>query len=306
MSISARWVIRAAQFGLASLLASIGLTACVGANPHRSGSSPLPLQPVGEVALPGNNSRFDYASLDQRSRAVVHRPPGCQRGRSRSTCTPTRWCAPSRTSPRCTVCWSCPSCTGSSPPRPATIRWSAIDEDTGAVLVGRRPAQYPDGLAYDPHTQRDVDHQRDRRLRNGDRRRHGCGARDRGSRRGGRQRRLRPRTSTGCWSRCRAAAISRSIDPAALTVSQRIALPGCDHPHGLAWTRPPARRSWRATATPPCSASTSTSRAGHRHQPGRRGPRRAGLRPGRASPLCRRRKRRPSPSLDRRRRDTWR
>jgi hypothetical protein len=27
-------------------------------------SSPLPLQPVGEVALPGGGSRFDYASLD--------------------------------------------------------------------------------------------------------------------------------------------------------------------------------------------------------------------------------------------------
>src|SRR5882757_8733483 len=27
-------------------------------------SSPLPLQPVGEVALPGDGSRFDYASLD--------------------------------------------------------------------------------------------------------------------------------------------------------------------------------------------------------------------------------------------------
>ena len=27
-------------------------------------SSPLPLQPVGEVALPGDGSRFDYASVD--------------------------------------------------------------------------------------------------------------------------------------------------------------------------------------------------------------------------------------------------
>jgi hypothetical protein len=58
MAVSARWVVPAAQFGVAAFLASIELTACAGVHPHRSGSSPLPMQPVGEVALPGNNSRF--------------------------------------------------------------------------------------------------------------------------------------------------------------------------------------------------------------------------------------------------------
>ena len=31
---------------------------------HQSSDPPLPLRPVGEIPLPGDNSRFDYTSLD--------------------------------------------------------------------------------------------------------------------------------------------------------------------------------------------------------------------------------------------------
>src|ERR1700738_3720530 len=41
----------------------VGACSRVPAHPS-SPSAPLPLRSVGEVALPGDNSRFDYASLD--------------------------------------------------------------------------------------------------------------------------------------------------------------------------------------------------------------------------------------------------
>ena len=42
------------------------------------------------------------------------------------------------------------------------------------------------------------------------------------------------------------------IDPTALTITRRVPLPGCDHPHGPPWTRNTGWRSWPATPTPPC------------------------------------------------------
>jgi len=42
MAVSARWVVRAAQFGVAAFLASIELTACAGVHPHRSGPHRYP------------------------------------------------------------------------------------------------------------------------------------------------------------------------------------------------------------------------------------------------------------------------
>ena len=79
MAVSARWVVRAAQLGVDAFLASIELTACAGVHPHRSGSAPLPLQPVGEVALPGNNSRFArHTDRTVRHRAVA--PGACLGG----------------------------------------------------------------------------------------------------------------------------------------------------------------------------------------------------------------------------------
>jgi hypothetical protein len=44
----------------ALVIVAIIATGCV----HHTSSDPLPLRPVGEIPLPGDSSRFDYASLD--------------------------------------------------------------------------------------------------------------------------------------------------------------------------------------------------------------------------------------------------
>jgi hypothetical protein len=53
--------------GIAQILAAAAvLAACATthpAQPHNS-DAPPPLRPVGKIGLPGDNSRFDYASLD--------------------------------------------------------------------------------------------------------------------------------------------------------------------------------------------------------------------------------------------------
>ena len=68
MSISARRVIRAAQFGVASLLGSIELTACVGANPpdlvtHRYYETDLPPE---ELVHRADNAAFFNETLPGR------------------------------------------------------------------------------------------------------------------------------------------------------------------------------------------------------------------------------------------------
>ena len=65
-------------------------------------SSPLPLQPVGEVALPGDGSRFDYASLDSARGFLFIAHLGASEVIEVDVHA-TRWCAPSPIFRRCTV-----------------------------------------------------------------------------------------------------------------------------------------------------------------------------------------------------------
>ena len=149
MSVSARWVVRVAQVGVAAFLASIELTACVGVHPHRSSSPPLPLQLVGEVALPGDNSRFDYASLDS-GRGLLFI---AHLGAGEVIEVDLRANAVLRTIgdlaqvhgvlvvPELHRVFA--TATGDN-------RMASIDEDTGVVLYRTPTGEYPDGLAYDP------------------------------------------------------------------------------------------------------------------------------------------------------------
>src|SRR5438874_13488511 len=61
-STRARWLLVAAG-GLVALLVVV-VVMVMRSGGGRVSVAGLPLRPVGEVALPGDNSRFDYASLD--------------------------------------------------------------------------------------------------------------------------------------------------------------------------------------------------------------------------------------------------
>lgn len=214
---------------LAALLIA---TACSNRPAQQQNSDPqLPLRSVGEVPLPGDNSRFDYASLDQQrgllfiahlgasevvevdihANQVVRTIPNISQVHGVLVVGPLNRVYATATGANQVV---------------------AIDETTGAE-IGRAPTgQYPDGLAYDPRrnaiwttnetggTETVVDAAT-----------------------------LQPKGTVAIGGevgnvgydqdsdRMIVAVQGRNdlavIDPAALTVVQRVALPGCQHPHGL-------------------------------------------------------------------------
>ena len=107
-----------------------------------------------------------------------------------------------------------------------------IDSRTGRVLNRAPAGEYPDGLVYDPVERRRLRLRRERRDRSGLRRcrpphRHGS------ARRRSRQRPVRPQERQRFSPTFSRATTWRSIDPRSNRVVRRIALPGCDHPHGL-------------------------------------------------------------------------
>jgi streptogramin lyase len=116
-------------------------------------TSPLPLQPVGETPLPGDNSRFDYASLDAdrgllfiahlgaseivefdvRAHRVVRAIPNVAQVHGVLV-------VPAQHRVYATA-------TGAD-------QMVTLNEDTGEILARTPTGEYPDGLAYDP--QRDA------------------------------------------------------------------------------------------------------------------------------------------------------
>jgi DNA-binding beta-propeller fold protein YncE len=189
------------------------------------------MHPVGEIPLPGDNSRFDYASLDKqrgllfiahlgasevvevdvRANRVVRTIPNISQVHGVLVVSPLNRVYATATGANQVV---------------------ALDETTGAEL-GRAPTgEYPDGLAYDP-------------------RRNAIWATNES---GGTETvvdaaTLQPQGTVDLGGqvgnvgydqdsdRMLVAVQSRDdlvvIDPAALTVVQRVTLPGCQHPHGL-------------------------------------------------------------------------
>ena len=214
---------------LAALLIA---TACSNRPAQQQNSDPqLALRSVGEVPLPGDNSRFDYASLDaQRGLLFI-----AHLGASEVVEVDIHANQVVRTIPNISQVHGVlvvgplnrvyATATGAN-------QVVAIDETTGAE-IGRAPTgQYPDGLAYDPRrnaiwttnetggTETVVDAAT-----------------------------LQPKGTVALGGevgnvgydqdsdRMLVAVQGRNdlavIDPAALTVVQRVALPGCQHPHGL-------------------------------------------------------------------------
>ncbi len=130
-----------------AMVVSMLVVACSRAPSHPA--SPLPLQPVGEVGLPGDGSRFDYASLDSGRGLLFIAHPGASEvievDVHANTVVRTIpnlvqvhgvLVAPERNRVYVTA-------TGDN-------QMAVLDEDTGAVLNRAPTGQYPDGLAYDP------------------------------------------------------------------------------------------------------------------------------------------------------------
>jgi DNA-binding beta-propeller fold protein YncE len=194
-------------------------------------SSSLPLKPLGDISLPGDNSRFDYASLDaQRGLLYV-----AHLGASEVVEIDVNAGRVVRTIPNVSQAHGVlvvgtlgrvfVTATG-------TNQVVALDENTGAE-IGRAPTgAYPDGLAYDPRrnaiwttnetagTETVVD---------------AATLQPRGTVDLGGEVGNVSYDSTG--DRMLVAVQGRNdmavVDPTAMTVQSRVELAGCDHPHGL-------------------------------------------------------------------------
>ena len=132
---------------LATLLIA---TACSNRPAQQQNSdAQLPLRAVGEVALPGDNSRFDYSSLDaQRGVLFI-----AHLGASEVVEVDVHANQVVRTIPNISQVHGVlvvPALNRVYATATGANQVVALDETTGAEL-GRAPTgQYPDGLAYDP------------------------------------------------------------------------------------------------------------------------------------------------------------
>jgi DNA-binding beta-propeller fold protein YncE len=198
---------------------------------HRDSDPPLPLRPVGEVALPGDNSRFDYASLDEQRGLLFI----AHLGASEVVEVDVHANRVVRTIPNISSVHGVlvvPVLNRVYATATGVNQVVSLDETTGAE-VGRAPTgQYPDGLAYDPR-------------RNAIWTTNESG----GTETVADANTLEPKGTVPLGGevgnvgydqvsdRMLVAVQGRNdlavIDPAGLTVTQRVALPGCQHPHGL-------------------------------------------------------------------------
>src|SRR3984893_7285408 len=109
----------------------------------------LPLQPVGEVALPGDGSRFDYASVDS-ARGLLFI---AHLGASEVIEVDVHANTVVRTIPNVAQVHGVlvgPALHRVFATATGDNQMVVLDEDSGAVVNWARTGQYPDGLAYDP------------------------------------------------------------------------------------------------------------------------------------------------------------
>lgn len=199
--------------------------------PHRPLRQPLPLHAVGEVALPGDGSRFDYASLDPgrgllfiahlgagqvieidvHARRVLRVIPGL---------------------PGAHGVLVVPALHRVYATATGTDTMAALDEDIGRILTRTRTGAYPDGLAYDPvHKTIWVTNETGGSETVID----ATTGAPRGTvPLGGDAGNVAYDPTTGqILVDIQTRNTLAVIDPATLTISRRIHLPGCDHDHGL-------------------------------------------------------------------------
>jgi DNA-binding beta-propeller fold protein YncE len=195
-------------------------------------SSPLPLLPVGEIPLPGDGSRFDYARLDSARGLLFIAHLGASEVIEVDIHAKTL-VRTIRNLPQVHGVLVVPERHRVYATATADNQMVVLDEDTGAVLSRAPTGRYPDGLAYDPkrgavwitnetggsETVIDAGTVAVR------------GSVDLGSEVGN-------VVYDPVIDRMLVAVQGRGdlavIDPATLVVVRRIGLPGCDHPHGLA------------------------------------------------------------------------
>jgi YVTN family beta-propeller protein len=110
---------------------------------------PLPLRPVAEISLPGDNSRFDYASLNAQRGLLFVAHLGASEvveidaGAGRAVRTMPNLSHVHGVLVVGTLRRVYATATGKN-------QVVAIDENTGAEIARAPTGEYPDGLAYDP------------------------------------------------------------------------------------------------------------------------------------------------------------
>jgi DNA-binding beta-propeller fold protein YncE len=191
----------------------------------------LPQRIIAQVALPGDGSRFDYASSDdQRGLLFI-----AHLGAGEVIEIDTRAHHVVRTIPNLSQVHGVlvvPALHRIYATATGTNEVVGLDEDTGAVLTRSPTGDYPDGLAYDPRrntvwttnetggTETVID------AATGAPR----GSVDLGGEVGNI---AYDPTGDRMWVAVQGRGDLAELDPATLAVTRRVPLPGCDHPHGL-------------------------------------------------------------------------
>jgi DNA-binding beta-propeller fold protein YncE len=200
-------------------------------NPAPAPTSGLPLRAVGELALPGDNSRFDYASLDpDRGRLYI-----AHLGASEIIEVDLRTNTVLRTIPKISQVHGVlvvPARGRVYATATGTNEVIALDQNTGTTVFHAATGAYPDGLAYDPR--------RDAVWTTNES--------------GGTETVVDATTGTVRGTATLGASVGNvaydptsdqllvavqghnelaAINPTDYTVTRRLPLPGCDHDHGL-------------------------------------------------------------------------
>jgi DNA-binding beta-propeller fold protein YncE len=225
-----RWLWWTAALAVAAIAAAV--TVVVLARHRSPPTVALPLRPAGQIALPGDSSRFDYASLDPDRGLLFVAHLGASQvieidihaGRVVRVIDGIDQVHGVLVVPALRRVYA--TATGAN-------RMVTLDEDTGQQLGQTPTGDYPDGLAYDPdrHTiwttnetggsetviDADAGQVRGTVQLGGE---VGNVAYD--------------PTSRQMLVDVQARDDLAVIDPATLAVTRRVRLPGCDHDHGLA------------------------------------------------------------------------